>query len=558
MLAGQIFLVIVAEIVLLLLIFSMINWLVGEILKQLTKVASSKKIKITIQNIQQQIRTILMLSSGLLCILIVGLNGWLVYQGENLLQYTKSWIGSIPREFWVNLSMGAGRSLFLLFLVAATKPYISRLIDNLCERTKRFEQITANDESIESFFEFLNLSLINIIWLLSLILCAQFIQLPELITQYMYIAVRIYVIIAVGILLVKANITIIDTLDSLSQKYSSPNNLLRLYNNLSHLIPLSKRCLEYVIYVSMASIVFQQLEFIAYLALIGPKIIQIIGIFYTSRVIEEIGKLLARKFLLSEDEDLDEIQRKKQETLLPLFNSTLKYLVYVGAMIAILNTLNIDATPVIAGAGILGLSVSMGAQSIVEDVVAGLFNLFEGYYLVGDFVEIDDVKGYVTAIELKTTRINFEDKDYIIRNGEIGNIINYSKYTEAEVTVGVAYDANLSHVYEVIEAVGQKLKESNEDVIEPTEVDGVQRFDRYQLLIQTTTKVKPGKNEDIELCLRTMIVDTFEKEGIKIPRYIAPGSMDDLDEEEELEAEEIEDEEEDEEDEEEDEGETRD
>ncbi|MEM1169591.1 MAG: mechanosensitive ion channel family protein [Cyanobacteria bacterium P01_H01_bin.35] len=517
MLAVQNFSVIVAEIGLLLCIFLAVNWLVKEILKQLTKAVSSKKMKITIQNIQKNTQTALTLGTGLLGILILGLNSWLIYQGENLLEYTKSFINNIPQEFWVNLGMGAGRSLFLLFLLAATQPYIQRLIDNLCDRTKRFEYITSNDESIEDFFDFLSLNLINILWLLSLTLSAQFLQLPEVITQYMYIAVRIYVIITVGILLVKANIVIIDTLEALADKYSSPSKLLRLYNRLSHLLPLSKRCLEYVIYLSMASLVFQQLEFIAYLAVIGPKIIQIVGIFYTSRVIEEVGKLFARKFLLSEDKELDEIDRKRRETLLPLFDSTLKYLIYVGAIIAILNVLGIDSTPILASAGILGLGVSMGAQSIVEDVVAGLFNLFEGYYLVGDFVEIDDIKGYVTAIELKTTRIRFEDKDYIIRNGEIGSIVNYSRYSEAVVTVNVAYDANLDHVYQVIEAVGQKLKQENEDVLEPTEVNGVEKFDRYQLIIQTTTQVKPGTNEDVELYLRRMIIEAFEKEGIKMP-----------------------------------------
>ncbi|NEQ74245.1 MAG: mechanosensitive ion channel family protein [Okeania sp. SIO2C9] len=552
MLAVQNFLLIVAEIGLLLVIFGVINWLAGEILKQLTKAVSSKKIRITIQNIEKNIQTVLTLSAGLLGILILGFNSWLIYQGENLLEYTKSFINSIPKEFWENLGMGVGRSLFLLLLVAITQPYIQRLIDNLSDRTKKFQYITANDESIESFFNFLSLNLINIIWLLSLTLCTQFIQLPEVIPQYMYIALRIYIIIAVGILLVKANIIIIDTLDALSEKYSSPNKLLRLYDSLRHLIPLSKRCLEYVIYLSMASLVFQQLEFIAYLATIGPKVIQIVGIFYTSRVIEEIGKLLARKFLLGDDKELDEIDRKRRETLLPLFESTLKYLTYVGAIIAILNVLNIDSTPVLASAGILGLGISMGAQSIVEDLVAGLFNLFEGYYLVGDFVEIDDIKGYVTAIELKTTRIRFEDKDYIIRNGEIGSIVNHSRYSEAVVTVNVAYNANLEHVYKVIEAVGEKLKQDNEDVLEATEVNGVEKFDRYQLVIQTTTQVKPGTNEDIEMYLRKMIVDAFEEAGIEIPhrgdrkskKSLEDQDLEDKEEEEEEDEEDEEDEEE--------------
>ncbi|OZH55408.1 hypothetical protein AFK68_04835 [Hydrocoleum sp. CS-953] len=154
----------------------------------------------------------------------------------------------------------------------------------------------------------------------------------------------------------------------------------------------------------------------------------------------------------------------------------------------------------------------------------------------------------MTAIELKTTRIRFEDKDYIIRNGEIGSIVNYSRYSEAVVTVNVAYDANLDHVYQVIEAVGQKLNQENEDVLEATEVDGVEKFDRYQLIIQTTTQVKPGTNEDVELYLRRMIIEAFEKEGIKMPHRGPRQDKKSL-EEEELEGKE-EEEEEDEEDEE--------
>ncbi len=162
-----------------------------------------------------------------------------------------------------------------------------------------------------------------------------------------------------------------------------------------------------------------------------------------------------------------------------------------------LKTINIDPTPILAGAGIIGLAVGLGTQNLVNDLVSGFFILFDNYYLVGDEVEIDDIEGEVEAIDLRTTRIRHDDGQLcILRNGEINNVINYSKeYVYAVVEVGVAYDSNLDRVYQVIQAIGKQLKEKYSEVLEPTHVDGLESFREYDLLIRTITKVKPGTHE---------------------------------------------------------------
>ena len=117
-------------------------------------------------------------------------------------------------------------------------------------------------------------------------------MLPGSVAGYLLVGLNIYLIVALGLLVVKAVAAIVDSLDALSKKYSSPDNWLRHYEKLSNLIPLLRRCLEYVIYVAVATLVVLQLNLIQHFAAFGPQLTKVIGIFFISRVIVEIGNLL--------------------------------------------------------------------------------------------------------------------------------------------------------------------------------------------------------------------------------------------------------------------------
>ncbi len=167
---------------------------------------------------------------------------------------------------------------------------------------------------------------------------------------------------------------------------------------------------------------------------------------------------------------------------------------------------------------------------LISDIVCGFFILFENYYLVGDYIEAGKVEektveGIVEAIELRTTRIRHPNGQLqIIRNGDIGSITNYSKqYIFAVVDVGVPYNSNLAHVYRVIEEVGQELKAKDPDVLEPTQIDGVESLGESNLLLRTLTKVKPGKHIQIQRVLRKMLMDILLREGILLPARIEIG-----------------------------------
>ena len=311
---------------------------------------------------------------------------------------------------------------------------------------------------------------------------------------------------------------VIDSLDALSIKNSSPDNLLRFYERLRHLIPFLKLCLEYIIYVFMATLVVQQIEFIANLADWGPVGIKSIGIVLLSRVFISVTHLVVTEVLLRV-ENLTETQQQRRQTITPLVQSAIKYFIYFGAGILLLDTVGVDPGPILAGAGILGLAVGFGAQNLINDIVSGFFILFENYYLVGDYIETDTASGYVEAIELRTTRIrHIYGQVHILRNGDITSITNYSKeFVYAAVEVGVDYSTDLESAYKIIEAIGRQMKEENRYVLEPTEVEGVEEFGDIRLSIHTKTKVKPGKHLQVQRALRKALKEEFDRAGIYIP-----------------------------------------
>ncbi|MEA5579016.1 mechanosensitive ion channel family protein [Anabaena sp. UHCC 0451] len=519
-------LIILAEVGILIIVFLLLRWLVGKLFKLLVKLSILKGDDLRIKILRRNITGFLLLSCIILCLLIVGANGFLIYRGENIQQYTIALIRRIPSGFWVTLGIDLAKSIGVVITAIFSLKVIKSWLKIASNRAKNLDQNTADDESIDAFFTALNQRIRGGIWLWVLIICTQFLKLPTVVSEYLYIALRIYLIISVGLLILKAVAAIVDILDVLSVRYSSPDNLLRFYDRLQHLIPFLKRCLEFVIYVCTVTLVVQQVQLIAKLATFGLKIIKIIAIIFLSRVMFEVIYLLLEEVLFK-DQDLTDTQRSRRLTMIPLFRSLLQYFIYFSVAVSILYILNINPTPILAGAGIVGIAVGLGAQTLINDIVCGFFILFENYYLVGDYIEAGKaeekaVEGTVEAIELRTTRIRHPNGQlHIIRNGDIGSITNYSKqYIFAVVEVNVPCDANLSHIYEVIQEIGQHLKENELDVVEPTFVEGVESLSESHLLLRTLTKVKPGKHLHIQRVLRKLYMDNFQNQCILLPATI--------------------------------------
>jgi small conductance mechanosensitive channel len=273
-----------------------------------------------------------------------------------------------------------------------------------------------------------------------------------------------------------------------------------------------------VIYVWIAVVIIDHIPLIQAIAPYSLTINQIIITILGTAICIEISNIVIESLLLR-NQNLDPFELRRRITFVPLLQNSVRYGIYFGTGIAILYIINIDPTPILAGAGIVGLAVGLGAQNLINDLVNGFTILLQNYYLVGDFVETDNAIGIVEAMDLRVTRIrSTSGRLHIIRNGDIKTIINYSKdYVYAVVHVGVDYDSNLDHVYAVLNAVGQEIKNIHPDVLEPTRIDGLDNFAESELTIRTSTKVKPGKHLPVERLLRKLIKEAFDREQVEIP-----------------------------------------
>ena len=452
-----------------------------------------------------------------LFIATISFNSWKIYQGVELQHYTIELFDRIPPDFWSNVLKNTALIIAIIYSTRLLVRLIDRGLIKIRSLALNYRGLRSNDDSIKIFFKRLSGIQSTVIFLLVFYGVIKLFSLPDLIAGYLIIALNIFLVISFSLLIINAVAVIVDSLDDISKRYADAKGLMVFYHRLAHLIPLFRRSLEYIIYVAVATLVLIQLEFISELTRYGPGIIQGIGIIFLSRVgIEVINLLIDRTYL---HDNLSDEERQRNETIYPITKTLFSGLVYFLAIVIVMRGLGFDPIPLLAGAGILGLVVGLGAQPLVNDVVSGFFIIFENTFRVGDFVEIKKACGVVEAIGLRTTCIRSNDGElYILQNGKLGDVVNHSReYTYAVVNVGVSHKSNLQQVYAVLSDLGKVLDAEMDDVLEPTDVLGIDDFSGPEILIRTVTKVRPGRHKPIEREIRRRIKEQFDEEGIVIP-----------------------------------------
>ena len=448
---------------------------------------------------------------------ILAMNAYQFYLGQDLKAYTFTNIDKIPNNFWTNLAIGFAKIIGLYiaakFIIKKTLP----ALENLKIKAVEYKGLKENDKAVASFFSHFSKMFKNIIWLFVLYAMTQWFPFPEKVAEYILLAIRIYVIITVAMLIVNAVDAIIATVDDFSKSYASKNNFIRFYDSLHHLIPLLKKAIEYIIYVSAATLVITQLDFVSGLAQYGAAVIRSIAIIFISRVIIEVIKLLIDINYLHDN--LDEETKKRNETIFPIVKSMVAAFIYFVAIILVLKSFGFDPLPLLAGAGILGMVIGLGAQQLINDIVSGFFIIFEQSIQKGDYIKSGDAEGTVESIGLRITQVRSDDGElHILKNGSITDLINYSTdYVNSVVNVGVAANTDLALVYKTLEVLGKELNQEHEDVLNDLSVDGVDDFSGPEIVIRTITKVKPGKHRFLKRMIQEKIIATFHEKGIEIP-----------------------------------------
>ncbi|NEQ95219.1 MAG: mechanosensitive ion channel [Cyanothece sp. SIO2G6] len=515
--------VVVGELLLLAIAYTALWWSLNPLRRRLAQLPGLRSYPNFLEAAHQKFSQVLMLLWLVCSLFVLATNLVILYRGRSLWPVTRTFILSWPQEQWLALANGVLLSALIISVAAISQRFAIFLLERVNRFVQNWDQFTANDASINTMFQEVKRLIRNSLWLTALYWCSRCFPL-ETVSAYLLSILAIYVVVEVAIILRKGLDVIIDSLDAWTEAYVSQNVALQTYKRLRNLVPFFKRCCEYAIYISAATLVVDQINPIRQWTVFGTKAIQILGIILVSRIIIELIVIFIAEYLLNA-EDLNDDEHKRRMTLVPILQSAARYGAYFWAGIFILQVVEIDPAPILATAGIVGLAIGLGAQNLINDTVSGFFILLENYYLVGDYIVVEESEGVVESIELRTTRIRHPNGQLqILRNGDITSIVNYSRdYIYAVVDMGVAYDADLNHVYRVIEAIGLELQQRfPDDVLEPTEVDGVEEFQPSKVIVRTVTKLKPnnsrrGVHDDIQGDLRKILKEAFDREGIVMP-----------------------------------------
>jgi small conductance mechanosensitive channel len=213
---------------------------------------------------------------------------------------------------------------------------------------------------------------------------------------------------------------------------------------------------------------------------------------------------------------------RKKKTLVPLFHWLMNVAaVFVGAVI-VLSQFGVNVTPILAGAGIVGLAVGFGAQSLVKDFITGLFLLFEDSVAVGDVVVINGTGGLVEAVTLRTVKMrDLAGNVHVVPNGSIDMITNMTKeYSRYVFEVGIAYREDVDEVTGILKEIGESIQNDPEyqgDILEPLEILGVDRFDDSAVVIKARITTRPIKQWRVGREFNRRMKKMFDERNIEIP-----------------------------------------
>src|SRR3954453_6315628 len=201
--------------------------------------------------------------------------------------------------------------------------------------------------------------------------------------------------------------------------------------------------------------------------------------------------------------------------------------VITGVLIAVFGTmilsqLGVNIAPIIASAGILGIALGFGAQSLVKDFLSGVFMIFEDQYGVGDVIDVGGATGTVEAVSLRVTRLrDLDGTVWYVPNGEILRVGNKSQnWSRAVVDIGVGYDEDLARARRVLTEVAHDLWQDDDYrdvIIEEPEVTGVEALNPDAITLRVLVKTAPLQQWAVARELRQRIKSRFDHEGIEIP-----------------------------------------
>lgn len=214
--------------------------------------------------------------------------------------------------------------------------------------------------------------------------------------------------------------------------------------------------------------------------------------------------------------------RQRTETLGAVLGNVATIIIYSIAGLLALAQFNVNLGPLVVSAGVVGIALGFGAQSLVKDFLSGVFILIEDQYGVGDIVDLGEATGEVEEVNLRTTQVrDLEGTLWHVPNGEIRRVANKSQsWSRVVLDIEVAYDTDLGHATRVIKQVADDIWHEappHATVLEEPEIKGIERFGESAVAIRLAMKVEPSEQFDAARVVRTRLKEAFEAADIEIP-----------------------------------------
>jgi small-conductance mechanosensitive channel len=244
----------------------------------------------------------------------------------------------------------------------------------------------------------------------------------------------------------------------------------------------------------------------------------------------ELGNAAIKRRLAKEMPEEDEDDEKEEggsggsriATLLVLLRKFMLAVIIVLASLIILSSVGVNIGPLIAGAGVIGLAIGFGAQTLVKDIISGMFFLIDDAFRVGDYVDTGKQKGTVAAISLRSLRLRHpRGMVYTIPFGDISSVTNFSRdYIITKLDFRVPFDTDLEQVRKLVKKkVYQKIMEDpeklGEKLLGPIKSQGVRELDDSALIVRVKYKTAPGEQFAIRKQVYRLMQEAFQEAGLK-------------------------------------------
>lgn len=226
--------------------------------------------------------------------------------------------------------------------------------------------------------------------------------------------------------------------------------------------------------------------------------------------------------------------KSRLSTVLPLVLLTCRIAIVVLFTLAALKSLGIDTTPLLAGAGVLGLAIGFGAQKLVTDVVSGVFFLVDDAFRVGEYVDVGDVKGTVEQISVRSMQLrHHRGLVHTIPYGEIQKVTNFSRdWVIMKLKFTVPFDTDPEKVRKMFKTIGQEVQAMDafkDDMLQPFKSQGVFDFDDVGMVIRGKFMAKPGSQFMMRKEIYNRVKATFDEAGIEFARREVRVAIPDMD-----------------------------